>query len=51
MDCCKANELSLNLEKTNHIIFQPNFQINENDLTNLVVENKTIEQIELNSIF
>lgn len=46
IDWCKANKLSINLSKTNYILFQPNFKINERDITNIKINDCEIKKVE-----
>jgi hypothetical protein len=46
LDWCNANKLSINLSKTNYILFQPNFKINQNDINNIPINNQEIKKVE-----
>ena len=46
LDWCKANKLSLNLNKTNYVIFQPGAKkINEIDIPEVIIDNIEISRV------
>eukprot|EP00918_Siedleckia_nematoides_P060211 GHVU01131360.1.p1 GENE.GHVU01131360.1~~GHVU01131360.1.p1 ORF type:complete len:242 (-),score=24.81 GHVU01131360.1:838-1563(-) len=44
-DYCNANKLSINLEKTKYILFQPNRKISDRDIPTIEINNATIERV------